>query len=87
MGIKDEREILKSGRETLGKFFFDLAKTTFTVMVMGNTIPLFTDIGFRVNTVSCLLTGCVLTFMFAYVGNKIIMNNKKIYKSNVGNNR
>lgn len=34
---QETKEKRKMGRETLGKFFYDLAKTTFAVMVVGNT--------------------------------------------------
>lgn len=37
-----ERE--KIGRETLGKFFYDLAKLTFATMVLGGMVSLITDL-------------------------------------------
>ena len=38
---KEEKEKQKTSRETLGKFFYDLAKTTFAVMVLGNVATVF----------------------------------------------
>ena len=40
---KQKKEKEKASRETLGKFFYDLAKTSFTIMVAGSTVSLFTD--------------------------------------------
>lgn len=42
MTARDDREREKSIRETIGKFFFDLAKTTFTAMVIGGSVALIT---------------------------------------------
>ena len=41
--IKKERDKIR--RETLGKFFFDLAKLMFTTMVLGEMLLLAKDIG------------------------------------------
>ncbi len=38
---KETREKERSSRESLGKFFYDLAKATFTIMVLTNSIALF----------------------------------------------
>ena len=38
---EERRERDKTSRETLGKFFYDLAKTTFTIMVLGNIATVF----------------------------------------------
>ncbi len=41
MATKDEKEKEKNAREQLGKFFYDLAKMTFGVMVLGNSAAVF----------------------------------------------
>lgn len=40
---KETKEINKSRRENLGKFFYDLAKLTFAGVVVGGIIPLYSD--------------------------------------------
>ena len=35
---KEHKEKEKTSKETLGKFFYDLAKTSFTVMVAGSAV-------------------------------------------------
>lgn len=63
-------------RRELAKFFYDLAKATFTAMVLGAVLALF---GFsKNNTANCIvsiITGVISTFGFAYTANKI--NRKK----------
>lgn len=39
--LPEVRDKENSGRETLGKFFYDLAKITFTALVAGNLVSLF----------------------------------------------
>ena len=71
---KEEKERQKISRETLGKFFYDLAKTTFAVMVLGNVATVFigdTD-AFIISTM--IFLGMFITFLFAYVGNKVLKN-------------
>ena len=69
---QERRERDKTSRETLGKFFYDLAKTTFTIMVLGNVATVFMD---NINPwmVSLMIVlGLFITFLFAYTGNKIL---------------
>lgn len=48
---EERKEKDETSRETLGKFFYDLSKTTFTIMVLGNIATVF--IG-EVNPLWCL---------------------------------
>lgn len=68
---KEVKEKEKVSRETLGKFFYDLAKTSFTVMVAGSAVSFFTD---KVQTTYWLLlaTGVFVTTIFACIGYTII---------------
>lgn len=69
---KEEKEKRKTSREALGKFFYDLAKTTFAVMVLGNVATVFVG-GADVVVVSTMIfLGAFITFLFAYVGNKVL---------------
>lgn len=40
---KEVKEKEKISRETLGKFFYDLAKTSFAAMVAGGAVSFFTS--------------------------------------------
>ena len=40
---KEGKEKEKISRETLGKFFYDLAKTSFAAMVAGGAVSFFTS--------------------------------------------
>ena len=66
--VKEKEKII---RETLGKFFYDLAKTSFTVMVAGSAVSFFPD---KVQTPYWLLlpTGVFVTTIFACIGYTII---------------
>ena len=68
---KEVKEKEKVSRKTLGKFFYDLAKTSFTVMVAGSAVSFFTD---KVQTPYWLLlaTGVFVTTIFACIGYTII---------------
>lgn len=68
---KEVKEKEKVSRETLGKFFYDLAKTSFTVMVAGSAVSFFTD---KEQTPYWLLlaTGVFVTTIFACIGYTII---------------
>lgn len=42
MTQREDREKERVGRETMGKFFYDLAKAIFTAMVVGSMVSFFT---------------------------------------------
>ena len=62
-------------RETLGKFFYDLAKLTFAAIVLSEMIILHDNWGNPVDWVMIGL-GCLLTLIFAWIGNQIIKSDK-----------
>ena len=62
--MRKERD--KVRRETLGKFFFDLAKLMFTTMLL-----LAKDIG-DINNWGMLNIGILGTYLLARVGNRIL---------------
>lgn len=64
-----ERE--KIGRETLGKFFYDLAKLTFATMVLGGMVSLITDLT-KINYWTLMASGFVFTFALVYLGRRIL---------------
>ncbi len=72
MTARDDKEKEKLSRETLGKFFYDLAKTCFAAMVVTNAIALVIGDGENYATWILLLVGIAGTFIFARVGYIII---------------
>ena len=69
---KEEKEKEKTARESLGKFFYDLAKMTFGVMFLGNAATVFGFNEFTISSVVVLIFGSFMTWGFAYMGNKIL---------------
>ena len=78
MATKDEKEKEKNAREQLGKFFYDLAKMTFGVMVLENSAAVFGLTEFSVSSLVVLAAGSFSTVGLAYMGNKVLKN--KIWK-------
>lgn len=72
MGAKEDREKEKTSRETLGKFFYDLAKMTFGTTVLGEFAAVFGFTDFSLSSVVVLLFGSFMTAGFAYLGNSIL---------------
>lgn len=62
-----EKEKERSSRENLGKFFYDLAKATFTIMVLTNTVTILTSDNYKLAAVM-FLWGMPATIVLARVG-------------------
>ena len=71
---KEEKEKIKTARETLGRYFYDLSKTSFGTGLLGTFLPYFTkDESAMTEKTIWLFAGCLIaTVGFAYVGNKIL---------------
>ena len=69
---REEKEKQRTRRTELGKFFYDLAKTTFAVMVVGNAVGIFGEEQEAWKIITVVITGIYLTFGFAYTANKIL---------------
>lgn len=80
---KEEKEKNKSSRENLGKFFYDLAKTSFTAMVAADVVSFFISDADPVSLLALLVIGIFVTSVFAYLW---ILYNKKIKIYGVVNN-
>ena len=67
----ETKEKLKTSRETLGKYFYDLSKLVFGVMILGVIIPWLTDIE---NNNYWLIFGIGIfsTIILALFGNRIL---------------
>lgn len=72
MGQKDNKEKEKTSRETLGKFFYDLAKTSFASMVVGDVVAMFLKEHLTNNAVGLFVIGVLATIIFAGIGFKIL---------------
>lgn len=68
---REKREQGKIRKESLGKFFYDLAKLTFAAIVLGEMLVLQKDISdFMSWYMICV--GILQTYILAYIGNKIL---------------
>lgn len=68
---KEVKEKDKVRRETLGKFFFDLAKLAFAGLFVSWITPLSANVNNSVAW-SVLVGGVMFTVVFAMIGNKIL---------------
>ena len=68
---KEVKEKEKTSRETLGKFFYDLAKISFTALVVGSVVSVATQQE-KVEYWILILIGIFVTYIFSYIGYKII---------------
>lgn len=74
MTLKEDKEKEKMSRELLGKLFFDLAKNTFTTLVIGAIVIYFTSEGNIVDMLLVSIIGLSLFFSFLLIGKKVIKN-------------
>lgn len=71
MVSREQKERQRSSRDTLGKFFFDIAKLTFAAMVLGGVVALITGEGGDSGWL-LMLVGLAVTSIFAYIGYYIL---------------
>ena len=69
MAQREDKERVKTARENLGKYFYDLSKTCFMVMVAGNAVTIITEQKFTYYNILLIFTGIFLTWGFAYLAN------------------
>ena len=74
MTLKEDKEKETMSRELLGKLFFDLAKNTFTTLVIGAIVIFFTAKGELDDMLLVSIIGLSLFFCFLIIGKKIIKN-------------
>ena len=74
MTLKEDKGKEKMSRELLGKLFFDLAKNTFTTLVIGAIVIFFTAKGELDDMLLVSIIGLSLFFCFLIIGKKIIKN-------------
>lgn len=71
MTVREEREKLKSSRDNLSKFFYDLAKTSFTAMVVGDVVTMFLKEQVTVTASLLFVVGIIATYLLALFGYRI----------------
>lgn len=71
MTVREDREKDKMSRENLGKFFYDLAKASFTTMVITNVVTMFISENY-ILAIVLFFVGIIATTVFARIGYKII---------------
>ena len=74
MTLKEDKEKETMSRELLGKLFCDLAKNTFTTLVIGAIVIYFTAKGELDDMLLVSIIGLSLFFCFLIIGKKIIKN-------------
>ena len=70
--LKNTGDKGKLGRETLGKFFYDLAKLVFTAMVLVGGVSLITTDEPQIKQGVLAVIGLLLTYIFAAIGYSIL---------------
>lgn len=68
---KEVKEKERTSRETLGKFFYDLAKLVFTAMALVGGVSLIIDEP-QIKQGVLLATEMLLTYIFASIGYNIL---------------
>lgn len=71
MGQRDEKDKIKSRKEKLAGYFYNLSKLTFAALVLGGMSSLYTD-DFKPYTIYVVIAGLVLTYITAFSANRIL---------------
>ena len=71
MDRNELRDIDRVSRETLGKFFYDLAKLVFAGVLVGGVVQLTQSRDYALMAVMVVL-GILVSCIFAFVGFKIL---------------
>lgn len=71
MTAREDKEKLRYSRENLSKFFYDLAKATFTAMVVGDVVTMFLKENVTATAIWLFVTGLITTSLLSTVGYRI----------------
>lgn len=71
MTAREDKEKLRYSRENLSKFFYDLAKATFTAMVVGDVVTMFLKEDVTAIAIWLFVTGLITTSLLSTVGYRI----------------
>ena len=68
----ESRERAKCQRETLGKYFYDLSKLTFTALVLGGALTFFQGYEFNATVIGMVVFGVAVSLALVWFGNRIL---------------
>ena len=71
MTAREDKEKLRYSRENLSKFFYDLAKATFTARVVGDVVTMFLKEDVTATAIWLFVTGLITTSLLSTVGYRI----------------
>ena len=71
MTAREDKEKLRYSRENLSKFSYDLAKATFTAMVVGDVVTMFLKEDVTATAIWLFVTGLITTSLLSTVGYRI----------------
>ena len=71
MTAREDKEKLRYSRENLSKFFYELAKATFTAMVVGDVVTMFLKEDVTATAIWLFVTGLITTSLLSTVGYRI----------------
>ena len=71
MGQRDEKDKMKSRKEKLADYFYDLSKLIFAAMVLGGMSSLYTG-DFKPFILYIMSVGIALTYATAFLANRIL---------------
>ena len=71
MTAREDKEKLRYSRENLSKFFYDLARATFTAMVVGDVVTMFLKEDVTATAIWLFVTGLITTSLLSTVGYRI----------------
>lgn len=69
---KERTQKISLRKEKLSSFLYDMAKTVFTVMVVGNLVFLYRD-GFTLELIVPIVFGVLTTYLLAWFANRILI--------------
>lgn len=72
MAAKEEKEKIKIARETLGKYFYDMSKTSFGTGLLGTVISYFAKGEAYHIRWELLVFSVVASVVFAILGNRVL---------------
>lgn len=83
MTAREDREKEKFTKETVVKYFFDMSKSTYTIMVLGGLAALFGIVETNESgTISAILLGVVLSAVLSIKANVFILLTFRNYITN-----
>lgn len=71
MGQRDEKDKMKSRKEKLADYFYDLSKLIFAAMVLGGMSSIITE-NFSYINIILMICGAIFTYLTAFLANRIL---------------